>query len=398
MRILLGWMVLASVLAAAEEETTALTPAIFSDHMVLQRQVEVPVWGITEPGGTVAVKFMNQLKTTTADAQGKWLVKLDKMEAVSNPQEMTVKDAKETRVFKDVLVGEVWLGSGQSNMEWGTDFCDEFKKRKGWMKADATATTTMGDGVDENTKEVLRRAVGNPLIRVSSKTRDHLTTTNTGWERVDENNVITLSALAGCIAVDLQEELKLPVGIIVRSVSMTALARWVEKEPFLNDPLVKEQNAKYQDEKKTTPALTGTSAKQGFGNLYREYIVPVQPYALRGFLWDQGESGIGYRGPDWTAAMKVLVSSWRKDWGQGDLPWSVTNHYDRDYSLQERLKAHGVSGFMIAKTDGLSRALHPPNKWQYAQKHCDNILTQVYGRPAPQWPKPEPAPKKAGKQ
>lgn len=127
--------------------------------------------------------------------------------------------------------------------------------------------------------------------------------------------------------------------------------------------------------------MTGTSAKAGFGNLYAEYIAPVAPYALRGFLWDQGEQGIGYRGVDWTAAMHALVTSWRTAWGQGDLPWSATDHYPDD--LESKLAEAGIKNVKIARTDGLSRALHPLNKWQYAQKHVNNILPMVYGRESP---------------
>jgi hypothetical protein len=100
-------------------------------------------------------------------------------------------------------------------------------------------------------------------------------------------------------------------------------------------------------------------------------------------LWDQGESGIGIRDLDWLGAMHALVTGWQADWGQGDLPWSATNHYDRDYSMEGRMRELDVEGFMIARTGGLSRALHPPNKWKYAQKHLDNIFPRVYGRPAP---------------
>ena len=270
----------------------------------------------------------------------------------------------------------------------GYTFSDEFKERRAVQEKTpekAKDPNYMGGCVDAETMKVLRRAIGNPLIRVSSRTRDHLITPNTGWVRVDEENVKTLPALPGCIAVYLQEELKVPIGIIVRSVSSTAMARWIEKDAFLNDPLVQKQLESYRATGQT-PALTGTSAKQGFGNLYKEYIVPVVPYAIRGFLWDQGEGGIGYRGVDWTAAMKALITDWRKDWGQGDLPWSATDHYEK--TLEESMKAQGITGFMLAKTRGLSGALHPLNKWRYAQKHLDNIFPQVYGRPAPQWSAP----------
>ena len=374
--------------SAANRSPAGLAPAaIFSDHMVLQRQAKVPVWGTAAPGESVTVTFMGQTKTATVDDQGKWTVRLDEMEAVSEPQEMTVKDAKETRVFTDVLVGEVWLGSGQSNMEFGWTFSDEFKARRAVrdnVPEKAKDPDYMGGCVDEETLNVLRRAIGNPLIRVSSRTRDHLTTPNTGWARVTEENVRTLPALAGCIAVYLQEEIQVPVGIIVRAVSSTHTARWITEEGFLEDPVVRKQLDAYRATGNPAPTLTGVDARKGFGNLHAEYITPVAPYALRGFLWDQGEQGIGYRGVDWTAAMHALVTSWRKAWGQGDLPWSATDHYPDE--LEEDLRKAGLAHFAIAKTDGLSRALHPLNKWKYAQRHLDNILPMAYGRESPYHP------------
>jgi len=353
--------------------------AIFSDHMVLQRQVEVPVWGMATPGSTVSIKFMNQTRSTTANEQGKWLIKLDKMEAVNEPQELIVTCDQNTLRFKDVLVGDVWLGAGQSNMEFGWTFSDEFKKQRALQENTpnkASDPNYYGHNVDEETMKVMRRAITNPLIRVSAKTRDHLTTPNTGWARVDENNLNTMPALAGCIAIYLQEEIKVPVGIIVRAVSSTHTARWITKEGWYADPVIKKQLEAAQAAGKSA-SLNGTSAKAGFGNLYEEYIEPVSPYALRGFLWDQGEQGIGFSAVDWTGAMHALVTSWRKAWGQGDLPWSATDHYPDE--LEPNLKELGLPHFMIAKTDGLSRALHPLNKWNYAQKHVENILPQVYG-------------------
>jgi sialate O-acetylesterase len=289
------------------------------------------------------------------------------------------------RVFKDVLVGDVWLGSGQSNMEFGWTFSQEFKTQRAAKEktpVKAGEPNYYGNNVDAETMRVLRKSIANPLIRVSAKTRDHLTTPNTGWARVDENNLNTMPALPGCIAVYLQEEVKVPIGIIVRAVSSTHTARWVTNDGWYENPVVLKQLEAAKTAGKFG-SLNGTSARDGFGNLYKDYIDPVVPFALRGFLWDQGEQGIGFSSVDWTAAMHALVSSWRKAWGQGDLPWSATDHYPDD--LEARLTAEGLRHFKIAKTDGLSRALHPLNKWKYAQRHLDNILPAVYGRPIPQW-------------
>ncbi len=360
--------------------------SIFSDHMVLQQQAKLPIWGTAEPGATITISFVGKSKSTVVGEDGKWIAFLDEMAVVDEPQEMIVRDSHSTITYKNVVVGEVWFASGQSNMEFAWTFSDEFKKRRAAKEQTperASDPKYYGSNVDQKTMHVLRRAIDNPLVRISSKTRDHLITPDSGWARITEDNVLTLPALPGCIAVYLQEELRVPVGIIIRAVSSTHTTRWITKEGFMNDPIVKRQIEVYRVDGGAQPALTGTDANKGFGNLYREYVQPVAPYAIRGFLWDQGEQGIGYRGVDWTGAIHALVSSWRQSWQQGDLPWSATDHYPDE--LESRVQAMGIERFMIAKTDKLSQALHPLNKWKYAQKHLENILPVVYMRPAPVW-------------
>ncbi len=347
-------------------------PGIFSDHMVLQRDVPtVNIWGTGTAGRTVTVTFKEQVKSAVVGTDGKWMLTLDTLTADSVPAQMTVTDDVSTIVFNDILVGEVWLGSGQSNMEWSAEFAP-------WMP-------NYGPGqVDEETKAWIRRAYEGKavtLVRVSAKTRDHMVTHEGGWETVNDQNQYYIPALSGVTAVRISETLNVPVGIIVRSVSATALARWVNSAPFFADPLVQQQMAEYKATTGVTPALTGTSAGSGFGNLYREYVVPVIPYTVRGIQWDQGEWGIGYRGVNWDAAMRALINSWRTDMGQGDLFWSATNRYGSTYWLEPRLKQLGVANIEIAETNGLSGSLHPLNKWAYAEKHLANILPLVYGVP-----------------
>jgi len=252
------------------------------------------------------------------------------------------------------------------------------------MKEGDPATSVMGGKVDGETKAVLRRAVGNDMIRVSSKTRDHLVTRNTGWELVDQTNVITLAALAGCVAVHLQEELKVPVGIIVRSESGTALIEWIGLEAFKADPLVKATIEKQIAEKGKGGSPTETP-----GAKWQEYVAATVPYGIRGVLWDQGEWGVGFKGVGWTPAMHALLTTWRKTWGQGDFPWSATDRYGKGNTLAESLAGHGIRGFMVTKNPPVTAGgLHPVNKEDFAQRHLDNILPQVYGRPAPKWDRP----------
>ena len=309
------------------------------------------------------------------------MTRLDKMEAVAEPQEMTVADPGLTITFKDVLVGDVWLGSGQSNMEFGWTFSDEVKVRRAAEEGTpekAKEPGYMGGCVDDKTMEVLRRAIGNPMIRVSAKTRDHLTSPDTGWSRVTAENVGTLPALPGCIAVYLQEEIEVPIGIIVRAVSGTAACRWISESAYMNNPLVKKQIEVFESQG-GKPGVVGAGNR--FGDLYTEYVSPVVPYAIRGFLWDQGEWRTGVRISnelvgrtgqcslsDWTPMMHALVTEWRRAWGQGDLPWSATDHYPDE--LEAKLHEAGLKNFKIAKTDGLSRALHPPNKWAIRAEAC----------------------------
>jgi hypothetical protein len=346
-------------------------PGVFSDHMVLQRDVPaVNIWGSGTVGRTVTVTFKDQVKTAVVGADGKWKLALDTLTAESVPRQLTVTDGVATIVFNDVLVGEVWLGSGQSNMEWSAQF-SPWKYNYG------------PNDVDSETKAWIRRAYEGKTvtrIRVSAKTRDHMITHEGGWEPVTAQNQYSIPALSGVTAVRISEALDVPVGIIVRSVSGTAMARWVNQAPFMADPFVNQQIAAYRASGQN-PALTGTDAGSGFGNLYREYVVPVIPFTVRGIQWDQGEWGIGYRGVNWDAAMRALINSWRNDLGQGDLFWSATNRYGSSYWLEPRLKALGVTNIEIGETNGLSSALHPPNKWAYAEKHLANILPLVYGVP-----------------
>lgn len=193
-------------------------PNIFSDNMVLQREVAIPIWGWASPGEKIEVKFHDQVKKIKCDKSGKWFVNLAP-ESAGGPYILSVK-GKNLIEIKNVLVGEVWLCSGQSNMEWSVEQSKDFKSEK--LKAN------------------------NPLIRHIKVPRAMNSVTNrdipaSKWEISDSNTVGAFSAVAYFFAKNICDSLKIPVGIINSSWGGTNVETWISKEGFESSPEFKEQ-------------------------------------------------------------------------------------------------------------------------------------------------------------
>jgi sialate O-acetylesterase len=262
-------MVFTSLSARAD-----VAPAkVFGNNMVLQRGMKVPVWGKAAAGEKVTVTLLDQKKTTKADKKGNWSVKLDELKA-GGPYEMTVSGNKNTVTFKNVLVGEVWVCSGQSNMQWTIANTD----KEGKSVADAKL----------------------PELRLNSGT----------WLECTPETAHKFSATAYYFGRDLQKALGMPVGLINRSVGGTSARLWTSKSAIEAAPAMK-------------PFLADLFPKDkggGIGNLYEGNIRPLIPYAMRGVIWYQGESDAN-RPEEYTHLFKTLIRSWRADWGQGDFPF-----------------------------------------------------------------------------
>jgi sialate O-acetylesterase len=306
--------------AGAALADVKLPPAV-SDHMVLQRDFAAPIWGTAAPGEEISVSIAGQTKSTKADDKGNWRVKLDPLK-VAEGLTLTVK-GKNAIEIKDVLVGEVWVGSGQSNMDM------------------LAKSYTAGD-------PVLAKAVTEtyPKLRLLSKGRK-------GWEEATPANNENFSALLFSFGFRLQQELKIPVGIMVGAVGGTPSGYWLTEEMYRSDAACQEQvkrfaatydfeaaNRKYdgdlakwkeadelaKKENKKAPGQPRPPAKAGestgkIGNLYEAHIRPYVGYGIRGVLWDQGESGTAITGVDQYTLMGALIRGWRKEWGQGDFPF-----------------------------------------------------------------------------
>ena len=243
---------------------------IFGDHMVLQRDEPVPIWGKAAAGEEVKVHFLKQTKTTKADAKGEWKVVLDPLTA-GGPHELSVVGANKV-VFADVLVGEVWVCSGQSNMQWSMKQLD----KDGTKVADSA----------------------NPMLRLNQG----------AWQPCDPKSAIGFSATGYYFGKDLQKALGVPVGLINRSVGGTSARLWTSKAIVESDPSLKP----YVED-----IIKG---KANVGGLYTGLIRPLIPYAIRGVIWYQGESDAS-RPEEYAPLFKAMIRSWRSDWGQGDFPF-----------------------------------------------------------------------------
>ncbi len=354
-------------------------PRIFGDHMVLQADQPVPVWGWADPGESVAVTFSGQNKRTTAGTDGRWLVRLDALPVSAQPAELTVA-AHETKVFTDVLVGEVWLCSGQSNME----------KPLGEQR---------GQKPVFNAEEEIR-AADFPLIRLFkvAKTKASLpardlqgTWTPCSPETIDR---IKFSAAGYFFGRKIHRELNVPVGLIDSTWGGTRIEVWTPPAGFAALPSL----ADFSDALKT-PGQKAEGSEPA--SLYHAMIHPLVPFALRGVLWYQGETNImdvDDGGPRYADKMKALIQGWRAVWQQEFSFYYVQvaphlYHVVRPAQVvspeaaprlweaqtaSQRLPRTG----MIVTTDLVDDLadIHPRNKKDVGERLARWALTKDYGR------------------
>lgn len=306
-------------------------PAMFSDHAVLQRGMMVPVWGTASAGESVTVSFAGQELSTTANGNGDWMVFLDPMAASSSPQTMTITGDNVVAIH-DLLVGEVWLGSGQSNMQRPlSDDCD--------------AAAAIAD------------AVNYPDMRFFNVTASGNNVANTVWEVSDANSAPSMSAVHYYFGRHLMTvEPDVPVGLITSAVGATAIERWA------------------------------TCA--GSGSLYTGQIAPLQPYGIKGATWYQGEwdSRSANDAEKYYWQLPCLIDEWRSDWGQPSFPFYVVQmpkmglnsiHIVRDAELQAAMADPEVE--MIVTIDQPGRDVHPPCKDTFGQRLAMLALRLEYG-------------------
>lgn len=360
-------------------------PVIFSDHMVLQRERPVAIWGTASADEQVTVEFAGQSKIAKASAAGQWRVDLDPMPASKEPRLLTIR-GNNTLHFVDVLVGEVWFCSGQSNME------KQLGPRKGQKPTD-------------NYEEATRQA-NHPLLRLYqvphySKPTDKIL--GLRWVACTSETVASteFSAAGYYFGVELLAKLDIPVGLIHSSYGGTMIEAWTPREAFEHTPELAPLLAQpYQ------AWVKGVQATELFNSMVAPYI----PYTLRGFLWYQGESNLMAGDTAiYTLKLRTLIESWRGLWASPDAPFYYVLLAPFRYSPRDKdpaqLTAEALplfweaqvatakivphTGFVVTTDIGNAKDIHPTNKRDVGLRLASLALAETYGRPnaAPQSPR-----------
>lgn len=362
--------------AAAGLHAEIRCPAIFGDHMVLQRDQPVVVWGSGNAGETVTVTFAGQSTETTTDTTGHWRVTLSPLRANAEPRTLTVQ-GRNTLTFNDVLVGEVWFCSGQSNME------KPLGPRSGQKPTD-------------NYEAELKRA-DCPTLRLFQVPQSSKPKPNDGslaWAACTGDVLMQtrFSAAAYYFGRELQRELGVPIGLIHSSFGGTRIEAWMPPTAFRRDlELTDLPNQKY------FAWVKGVQATE----LYESMVAPYLPYGVRGFLWYQGEANVmNAEHVVYAKKLRALIDTWREAWGRPAAPFYFAQLAPFFYSGQKKwekqltplalpavweaqLAVLGAPHTEIVATSDLAgdgRDIHPTNKRDVGRRFAALALADTYGR------------------
>lgn len=351
-------------------------PKVITSNMVLQRGKPVAIWGTASANEKVTLQFAGQTKTTITDATGKWQVKLSPMKASAAPQKMIIAGTN-TITLENVLVGEVWLCSGQSNMEYPLD-----------RKLKRYAPSKKGNDMAEQELKSER----NPLIRVlyvERKLQAELPTK--GWAESSDTIVRYVSAAGYFFAKELAEKLNVPIGIISSSWGGTRVEQWTPPTSYQQSPLFKDSVAG-----KTNFKIDGMVP----GKMFEGMIRPIIPYTIKGLLWYQGESNLMIHDTaTFAAKTKLMLDTWRGLWNDEKLPFYFVQIAPFNYTKRKDKLQHGAdllpyyweaqanclefpnTGMVVTTdlVDDLSN-IHPDYKWEVGRRLSLWALAKEYGK------------------
>lgn len=346
-------------------------PSILASGMVLQRETEAPIWGWDEPGREVSVAFRGQTRTAEAGPDGKWTV-LIPTGAAGGPFTLVIKGSRDV-TLEDVLVGEVWVAGGQSNMWWHLRVCKDAEKER------EDADYPLFRYWDANSSE---KQGG---WRASTPQR----TVSAVWKAASPQAVSEFAGVPFFFARELHRRLAVPVGIVQLAVPGAPI------ELFLSADRAEKHRSLLGDPIKAAPAA-----------LYNGMVAPSAPFAARGFLWWQGEANAA-RSEQYKTLFPALIEDWRAAWGQPRMPFlfvELANFLQlqtrpveddawpalRDAQLSGLTldNVWGVSAIDVIGPDETPMNIHPPHKQLVAHRLYRAAMANVYGETGLVWSGP----------
>jgi sialate O-acetylesterase len=401
--LLLGALALAGPTVQAELKL----PALVSDGMVLQRDLELPIWGWANPGQAVSVQIAGQTVQGKADDKGRWEVKLAPIAGSSHTLRMVIRAGAETEVVANILVGEVWVCSGQSNMQW-----------------------TVNSSYDADLVKLSANYPSIRLITVPQVGTQEIQDDFQGqWEAVTPETVGDFSAVGYFFGRQLHHALGVPIGLIDNSWGGSAAEAWVRRDVLEKDDRFKAYIDQWVETEKTfdyEAQMAAFKAKQTEwktkadaakaagkpqpggqpraprnilagqhrpGNLYAGVLHPVLGYGIRGAIWYQGESNAA-RAANYADLFPLMIQHWRDEWGQGDFPFYWVQLADfkpesaeaGDSDWAELRESQTLTQDKLANTGqaviydiGEGRDIHPRNKIDVGKRLARLALAKDYG-------------------
>jgi sialate O-acetylesterase len=365
-------LALVAVLAVAAQTDAAVElNNMFGDHMVLQQGIRNRVWGKAQPGEEVTVTIAGQSHATKAADDGSWEVMLDAITEYGGPHTLTIT-GENTVVFEDVLIGEVWICAGQSNMQWSVNA--------------------------SNDPDLERASASFPEIRLISVpqvgTQERQWNFNGSWQRCSPDTVGGFSAVGYFFGRQLHQTLGVPVGLINNAWGGSACEAWIDRDRLSADgrfDRLLERWQKTEAEQAGNDGLMRGNARPG--NIYNGVLAASIGYGIRGAIWYQGESNAG-RAYQYRDLFPFMIKTWREEWGLGDFPFYWVQLADfkaeqpapgeSDWAeLREAqtmtMDALPATGEAVIIDIGEGKDIHPKNKQDVAKRLARWALAETYG-------------------
>lgn len=347
-------------------------PSFFSNNMILQQQEKVSIWGTDAPNTTVEIETSwGQKSSTTADASGNWKTKIPTIAASFQKHTITIKGTTSI-TFENVLIGEIWFCSGQSNMEMQ-------------MK-------TLNKNPTQKSEELISTS-SNTNIRLFNSERNislSLETDAIGkWEEANPESVTKFSAIGYLFGKKLFDKLQIPIGIIEASWGGTSIECWLPQKAIQEYSEIKIPTNIYKDEEKSKEKKPKPTL------LYNAMVYPFRDFSIKGFLWYQGEGNRGNAG-FYKKYMQTLIGSWRDQWQQNALPFYFVQIAPFDYNVRYKSKTASFganlvreaqifaaqeianTGVVVTTDVGNCSDIHPTEKNAVAERLANWALANDY--------------------